>query len=262
MPLCVMQIGGWNAREAMTDRHQCCHECGMVKTRLEIVGRKFGRLTVVAFDSVGADRRSYFLCKCDCGNETVRCGTRLFRGLILSCGCLQREIKQKQLTTHGLRYRPEYAAYRTMIQRCECLHRSLSRNHGARGIRVCDRWRASFANFIADIGPRPTPQHSIDRIDNDGNYCPDNCKWATPTEQNQNKRNNLVIDFKGESRCAAEWERIMGFTPGTISRGEDMQSRSRICFDHSSNTSRAWAWHRKTERRFATIRANFSTEAV
>lgn len=106
---------------------------------------------------------------------------------------------------HGGSYTFEYNSWKSMRQRCLNRQNDAYRRYGGRGITVCDRWKTSFENFLADMGPRPTPQHSLDRIDHNGNYEPINCRWATVVEQQTNKRNNVQIIFNGLSRSIRDW---------------------------------------------------------
>ena len=137
-------------------------------------------------------------------------------GVSLSCGCLQREIA----TTHGESrvgaYTPEYNAWSSMRRRCAARSGDKFRRYGARGITVCDRWRESFENFLADMGRKPTPKHSIDRVDNDGNYEPSNCRWATAKEQQRNRGFNRLVTIGGKERCVSEWAEVAGITHGLI----------------------------------------------
>lgn len=157
--------------------------------KLNLKGQRFGRWTVLKRTS---SRRwgSYWVCICDCGTRKEVSQGSLRRGDTRSCGCLRVEVVRALFQTHGHGHpiSPEYRAWRNMINRCERPATKEFKDYGARGIRVCPRWRSSFENFLADIGLRPSPNHSLDRVDNDGNYEPGNCRWATRLEQQHNKR--------------------------------------------------------------------------
>lgn len=159
----------------------------MPKKAQSLVGMRFGRLVVVSKADVEG-RHIAWNCKCDCGKETVSLGINLKRGKSKSCGCLREYNSLK----HGHRRHDhtsrEYETWWSMIGRCERETDTNYHNYGARGIKVCDRWRHSFESFLEDMGERPTPKHSIDRIDVNGNYEPSNCKWSSKEEQMQNRR--------------------------------------------------------------------------
>lgn len=146
-----------------------------------------------------------WICRCDCGETREVFGSNLIRGLSQSCGCLTRERVKEANTTHGRRHTPEYETWAKIIARCENPKASVFAYYGGRGISVCERWRHSFENFFADMGLKPTPKHSIDRIDTNGNYEPSNCRWATHTEQMRNTRRNVYWTYNGESLCLSEW---------------------------------------------------------
>ncbi len=181
---------------------------------IDLQGRKFGRLTVLA---VGGRKHRQLLwrCLCDCGNDTSVTGQLLREGLTRSCGCLQREVTTARSQTHGLRSSKEYGVWWTMLHRCVDPKSKSYRNYGGRGIKVCERWR-DFAAFYEDMGPRPSDQHSIERRENDGDYEADNCFWATKAEQVANKRNTHLITVNGETKHLAEWARLLEATPAAI----------------------------------------------
>lgn len=114
------------------------------------------------------------------------------------------------MRTHGKSRWPEYRTWRAMKERCYNPNHIVYRYYGGRGIRVCDQWLHSFENFIADMGRRPSSGYSIDRIDCDGDYSPNNCRWATIAEQRKNKRSAIILTFRGQKMCLADWARILG----------------------------------------------------
>lgn len=176
---------------------------------IDLTGRKFERL--LATELVGRDKngKTIWSCVCQCGNIVKTLGDRLRSGHTKSCGCLQKDTVRKNKTIHGYTTKKsctsEYKSWHAMIQRCTNPNSAGFGDYGGRGITFCDRWRV-FANFIADMGDKPRPELSLDRIDNNGNYEPENCKWSTRSEQmsNQRLRKNKTSQFKGvylDSQC-------------------------------------------------------------
>jgi hypothetical protein len=179
--------------------------------RLEdLSGRRFGQLTAKTY--LGNRR---WLCVCDCGRETAVTNYALKDGTTKSCGC------RHYAGTHGMARHPLYRLWNNMVDRCYDPKCHAYPNYGGRGIRVCERWRNSPAAFIADVSPRPSPKHTIDRVNNDGDYEPGNWRWATPTQQHRNTRKNRVIQYRGETRCLADWADVFGLLSKTIGRRLD-----------------------------------------
>lgn len=155
----------------------------------DLAGQRFGRLLVVCKATDVGARYTSWLCACDCGVTSEILTGNLNNGTSRSCGCLKREVASKRFLTHGHSGTPTHGCWMAMRQRCINPNANGYAHYGARGIAVCDRWLESFENFLADMGERPSLRHSIDRYpNNDGNYEPGNCRWATKTEQMRNTR--------------------------------------------------------------------------
>lgn len=170
----------------------------------DLTGQVFGRLTVVA--DVGNDKggRARWSCRCECGGLTEVRGDHLRNGRTASCGCAQQEARGKVNRTHGRSGTRLHRNWHSMIQRTTNPNVARYHIYGGRGIKVCDRWRNSFENFASDMGEPPTPQHSLDRINVNGNYEPGNVRWATKKEQGRNTRFNVVYEYRGKTACVVE----------------------------------------------------------
>ena len=160
------------------------------------------------------------LFKCDCGLIKKINIYNVSNSHTKSCGCLNKEVLIKNKTTHGhcrkMKVSKEYTTWQALRNRCYAEKDLSYKDYGERGIIVCDRWNESFENFYKDMGDAPSKKHSIDRIDNNGNYEPSNCRWATKTEQNRNTRRNNYITYNGETKCVSEWAEIIGLSVATI----------------------------------------------
>lgn len=160
-----------------------------------MIGETFGKLTVI-YES---DRKNHYVCKCDCGNVSTVLKYNLLKGNTKSCGCTR-------LTQNGLskKYVAEHNVWRKLISRCNNKNDRSFNDYGGRGISVCGSWINSFEQFLSDMGQRPSSKHSIDRINNDGNYEPSNCRWATRKVQANNCRKNHVVTYRGEKYTIAQ----------------------------------------------------------
>lgn len=186
----------------------------------DIIGEKFGRLKAIKFfEKKNKNNSDYWLWKCDCGNEKVILKTHVTSGSIVSCGCYQLE----KTTKHGLHKTRFYNIWGQIKQRCLNRDNKNYHHYGGRGITVCDRW-LKFKNFRDDMyesyldhkGKYGRKNTSIDRIDVNGNYCPENCKWATVEEQNNNTRYNILITYNGETLTLTEWSNKLNINRDTL----------------------------------------------
>jgi hypothetical protein len=172
----------------------CLERKQPVSTRLILEGKHFGSLEVLSFIGTTDARNAIFLVRCTCGTEKPVLGKNLKNGTTKSCGCKNLTNLHSGNVTHGNSRHgkgektTEYHSWSAMKQRCYNPNTTDYHRYGGRGISVCARWRDSFENFLADMRPKPTPHHSIERVNNNKNYTPKNCKWATPKEQAQNRK--------------------------------------------------------------------------
>lgn len=177
----------------------------MTMKRIDLSGQKFGRLLVLEFHD-SKNGRARWECACDCGGTAIVMSANLRRGTTGSCGCLQRERTSQARRIHGHSKRTaEYRAWNAMKSRCTNPSSAQYHLWGGRGIKVCERWASSFTNFLKDVGYRPTNKHSLDRIDDNGDYCPENCRWATAQQQARNTRRNVFVTREGERFTLAEF---------------------------------------------------------
>jgi hypothetical protein len=186
---------------------------------IDLTGQRFGKL--VADKVVGSHRKGrVWRCTCDCGGTNDVPSERLRNGWTKSCGCRAvdhgRYLSSLRVT-HGQSHKvPEYNIWAGMKARCSNPRSKSWRRYGGRGIRVCAEWANDFEAFLRDMGPRPSPAHSLDRMDYDGDYSPKNCRWATMLQQNNNRSSNRVIEAFGERLSSAEWEDRTGVRAAVI----------------------------------------------
>lgn len=175
------------------------------------IGNRYGRLTVIeqapAPEHYKEKRQGFWLCRCDCGNVAVVNGSLLRRGGKQSCGCYNRD---SHMRADAVTRMSEYRIWHHVKRRCHDPKNDRYSIYGGRGITMCARWRESFKAFLEDVGPRPSPLHTIDRLDVNGNYEPGNVRWATLEEQANNKRNSIHLAYGGKTMTLAQWSRETG----------------------------------------------------
>lgn len=191
---------------------------GRARNRSIPPGSVFGRLTLTEGLFV-AEGHTAYRARCACGRDTVVAATSLFRReprRQQSYGCLRRDTARERSTTHGKAGTPEFRAWSYMLTRCTNRNSTDYHAYGGRGITIHPPWAASFAAFLSDMGPKPGPGYSLDRIDVNGDYEPGNCRWATGRGQCRNKRNNVRLTAHGETLTAVEWSERTGINYFTL----------------------------------------------
>lgn len=184
----------------------------MGRKAADLTNLKFGRWLVLY--RTNTCKPAMWMCRCDCGTERAVWDADMKRGYSASCGCHRRETFIAANTTHGMTGSQEYSSWLHMRRRCENPEDDGYQAYGGRGIKVCQRWLEDFSTFYADMGPAPGPNYSVDRIKNELGYEPGNCKWSTPVEQSNNRRDVPLYDYHG--------------TPKTIRQAIN-QSKTGIC---------------------------------
>lgn len=175
-----------------------------LEDRYDLKGMKFGYWDVIRRED-NRSQSSYWLCRCECGNEKIIAANSLRLGMSKSCGCKKGTLISKNRTRHGDVNSKEYGAWSMIKGRCYNPKNNRYKSYGARGIKMCDRWLNSYSNFLEDMGRCPSIELSLDRINNDLNYCKDNCRWATDYEQMNNTTRNTHIEYKGERLTVSQW---------------------------------------------------------
>lgn len=190
-------------------------------------GNRYGRLLVIGLADCHKNKQLWWKCKCDCGSEVVVKGASLRNGATKSCGCISREafsLEGKKKRTHGYSRTPIYTVWTSMKARCYNENNWAYPYYGGRGIKVCDEWLGkdgakNFCSWAFENGYEGSSNHrhcTLDRIDNDGDYCPENCRWVCAVEQANNKRNNRFIEFNGAMHTFTQWSKITGLPTTTI----------------------------------------------
>lgn len=217
-------------REYIGKTHHC-KDCNTPN----LIGMRFGMLTVIEKDNTKKGTGSYWSCKCDCGGYITTSARCLKTGNTKSCGCLFRTQERIAMVSengrkkrhsasmdfaHRVVKHPLYGIWIDMKRRCNNASYHAYKYYGGRGIKVCDRWDGDngFENFVNDMGDRPSKKHSLDRIDVNGDYCPENCRWATDIEQMNNTRRNSYVVYKGKRLSVSEFSRISGISSQSTSK--------------------------------------------
>ena len=207
----------------------CLHKEMLSKAKLiDLTGQVYGRLTVIKrvddYISPSGSRKVQWLCKCKCGKEVIVTGNNLKNGNSKSCGCYNRELLPKINSTHNASNTRLYHIWTCMKDRCYNPKNKKYKDYGGRGIIICDEWIndfEAFANWAYDNGYIENVSRgecTIDRIDVNGNYCQQNCRWVNQKVQTNNKRNNHYITYNGETHTVTEWNNILGYKKGVLSR--------------------------------------------
>jgi len=179
---------------------------------IDMTGQVFGSWTVVERATDSGSKSALWTCRCVCGTLAPVQRANLVHGRSRQCEA----CRNAKLTTHGLSESPEYVAWLHIKQRTGNPNDRAWRHYGGRGITMDPAWRDSFETFLADMGARPSPGHSVERIDNSGPYAPGNCRWATRTEQGRNTRRNVRWTYQGQRKTIAEWAEVVGISQGTL----------------------------------------------
>lgn len=201
--------------------------------KVDLTNKTFGELTVISENEIrAADGKVKWNCLCSCGNKITTSGANLRTGDTKSCGCLY----NPGTTTHGYSKTPEYNIWKGMKQRCynpKALHYA---DYGVRGITICDKWINDFVSFLSDIGPMPIKGFSIERVDNNRGYEPDNCIWASKKDQGKNKRNNRYIEYNGIRLHLQGWADHFRIPVSTLHSSLKINSFDKIYLKYARNS--------------------------
>ena len=214
--LCECECGGKTIVKAYNLKSGRTTSCGCRRHEHfsdDLTGKQFGRLTVIDFDHTDSKGRAYWNCVCRCGKKIVVRQDELKSGHTMSCGCYARDVTRERCTKHGLTNERLYNIWRAMRHRCRDTENI---RYGGRGIAVCDEWNdfETFYDWAMHNGYEPNL--TIDRIDNDGNYCPENCRWVNSITQGNNRCTNRYIEYNDVKHTISEWSRIFGMHRETL----------------------------------------------
>lgn len=187
--------------------------------KTKYIGKRLNNFTVIDVVRRETKKQSELKCLCDCGNIFYMFPTFFNQGSYKSCGCKRSETSAKTHTIHSGSRNPLYLEWRSMMARCHVPSSFNYKDYGARGITVCTEWHDpnAFYEWVASTGGRPK-RATLERIDNNKGYSPDNCRWATMKEQSRNKRSNIFIEYNGKKQCIQDWALELGICHETIRR--------------------------------------------
>lgn len=189
----------------------------MPRKLVDITGTRYGRLVAIKYAGQNKYKQFLWKCVCDCGAEVIVSASHLNNCYVKSCGCLRRDESRQRKTIHGHRYERAYGIWKHMLKRCYNQEDGGYDYYGKRGIRVCDEWQNSYESFRDwSLANRYADDLSLDRIDNDGNYTPENCRWVDHYTQMNNTRRSRHISYKNISHTISEWSRILGVHKATL----------------------------------------------
>ena len=184
---------------------------------VDIVGNRYGRLVVIGYEGKGNSRHHKWKCQCDCGNIVIVQGLNLKNGHTKSCGCLASEKSKERATKHNMCETRLCKEWYRMLNRGTNTNWNEAHRYALRGITVCEEWKNSFESFKEwSLANGYDDTLSLDRIDNDKGYSPDNCRWADRKTQGRNKSNNVILEYNGEKKTLVEWSEILGIKYGTL----------------------------------------------
>lgn len=218
--LCQCSCGKYITVVLSTLKHGKPKTCNDSLHRIDmsLVGQRFGRLVVKEFDHLEKNRGSYWKCQCDCGNKKIILRTDLLNHHTISCGCYAKENMQKRSYKHGLSNARIHRIWNGMKQRCSNPNCHNYKNYGGRGIQVCKEWQTFITFYDWAINNGYNDQLSIERIDVNGNYEPDNCTWIPVSQQLSNKRNNVFFTYNGETYTIEQWSKKLNICRQVLSR--------------------------------------------
>lgn len=188
----------------------------------DIRGVRRGLLVAIKFSGLNERGKASWECRCDCGKTVVVESAMFTLWKHRSCGCYRSLVSREKATKHGMSTLPEYQIWVGIVKRTQNPNSHAWDRYGGRGITLCERWLHSFENFYADMGPRPSKRHSLDRLDNSKGYSPENCAWKTYKEQALNRRSNRRITFRGETLSASQWAERIGISPAAFRNRMDV----------------------------------------